>query len=86
MKSGYKTTEFWLTLIAQIVPVLVLLGVIGAEQAETLQGTLGDAVKAFFALVAAVLPIWKYIDSRTQVKMANQVAGLTVDAVEELAR
>ena len=34
MKPGYKTTEFWVTLIAKVVSLLVILGVFTPEQAS----------------------------------------------------
>lgn len=71
-KPGWKTTEFWLSLIAQAAPVLVILGVLDASEADALNTALADAVKATFALLASVGVIWKYIESRTRVKEASK--------------
>lgn len=36
MKQGYKTTEFWVTLVSQVVGILLLTGVVTPEQSEVL--------------------------------------------------
>ena len=36
MKSGYRTTEFWVTLVSQVVGILLLTGVVTPEQSEVL--------------------------------------------------
>lgn len=64
MKDGYKTTEFWLTLVTTVLMVLVALGVIGEDQAQEIEGLVEP-------LVAAVIPIVLYIISRTVVKAFN---------------
>lgn len=83
MKPGYKTTEFWLAVIAQIVPLLVMFGVFTAGEGEQAQNAMSEAVKAVFALGASAAPIWRYIQSREQVKIASKVAELPL---EDLAR
>jgi hypothetical protein len=68
MKAGYKTTEFWLAVGAQLIPVLALTGILSNEEAEALNSALVEAVKVGGAFVFALLPVWKYIDSRAKVK------------------
>lgn len=70
MKSGVKTSEFWLTLVAQVLPVLTISGVLTAEEVETLNQAIIEAVKVIGALIVALVPIWRYIESRTKVKTA----------------
>jgi len=36
MKSGWKTSEFWVSLVVKILGILVLTGVISPEQSEVL--------------------------------------------------
>ena len=62
-KPGWKTTEFWLTLFAAGAGVLVATGVLSNEDVVTLQ-------ELIMGVVLAVLPIWEYIKSRTEVKTA----------------
>lgn len=70
MKSGVRTTEFWIALAAQIIPVLVIVGLLTADEAVTINETIVEAIKAVFALAASLGIIWKYIDSRTRIKEA----------------
>ena len=64
MKQGYKTTEFWLTILGLIAGALVATGVLTENEGVTLQ-------EAVVGLVMAILPIWQYIQSRTAVKVAS---------------
>ena len=64
MKPGFKTTEFWLTLVAQLISLLVMTGVI--PQADT--GMLNDTASKVAAGIVAALTLCKYIHSRTLVK------------------
>lgn len=68
MKPGYKTTEFWLTLLAQVLPVLVITGLLTGEEVETLNQAIVEVSKSIGALLVALVPLWKYIESRTRVK------------------
>ena len=50
-KSGYKTTEFWYSILASVMGILVTTGVFGADQA----GQISDAiVKCSGALLTAI--------------------------------
>ena len=57
MKSGIKTTEFWLTLIGSVAAVLVALQVLSAEESQAIVSTAGEVVKSIVALVAVLSPI-----------------------------
>lgn len=72
MKPGWKTTEFWLTLLAQVLPILVITGLLTAEEIETLNQAIVEVSKAVSALLIALVPLWKYIESRTRVKEINR--------------
>lgn len=81
-KPGIKTTEFWLTLAAQVVPLLVIFGVISQAEAHTLAETIGQLIVAVAATGAAVAPVWKYIDSRTKVKTGGVIIEGTLDEID----
>lgn len=67
-KPGYKTTEFWISVVNALLMIAVGFGVINAEQQDELSGAIGQAIVAGFALVAAIVPVIEYIRSRTAVK------------------
>ena len=49
MKPGYKTTEFWFTLILQIIGVLVMLDVFTPEQQSALETMIGALINVLSA-------------------------------------
>ncbi len=53
MKPGYKTTEFWMSLVTQIVALLVLFGVIEPAAQEQVSGSLTQLVAAIAAVFNA---------------------------------
>jgi len=71
-KPGYKTTEFWLTVAVQILPMLVIFNVLSQPEADTLSQSIQQAVQAIAALITALAPIWRYIESRKAVKLGGK--------------
>lgn len=67
---GWRTTEFWTALISQAVAVLVLIGVITGDDAQTLEAALVQIAIAALAIAGAAAVVWQYIKSRTEVKTA----------------
>lgn len=49
MKPGYKTTEFYFTIVLQIVGILVMTGVFTPEQQESIDGLVGSVVMVLSA-------------------------------------
>lgn len=70
-KPGWKTTEFYVTLVAQALAIAVLLGYLRADHAADLNNALAQSIQAVAGLVASVLTAWKYVSSRTEVKLAE---------------
>lgn len=68
VKSGWKTSEFWQTLILQGLSLAVILGVISPSDSTGLGGALGKAVEAVMALIVAGGTVMAYIGSRTKIK------------------
>lgn len=64
MKSGVKTSEFWVSVIISILGVLVALGVITPEQ----QGTLSESIQQIAGAIMAAAPIVGYALSRGAAK------------------
>ena len=62
MKPGYKTTEFWLTLLAMIVSTMIAAGVFG--EGPILQG---------LGIVSAILAKLGYTASRGKAKLGESL-------------
>lgn len=63
-KPGYKTTEFWVTLVIQFIGIAVLFGWITPEQRDTLV----QAVQQGAAAIAMALSAFGYAVSRGKAK------------------
>ncbi len=64
MKTGYKTTEFWITLIASFIGMLVMFGVVTPESQQQLVDSSTQIINAVFAIV----PLVAYIIGRSWLK------------------
>ncbi len=71
MKPGYRTTEFWLSLIAQGLGFAVLLGFVTVNDSRSLEESLGKAVAAIFTVISSAKVVIDYIKSRTLVKTGD---------------
>jgi hypothetical protein len=68
-KPGYKTSEFWFTLVSFLFSGLYLLGVItDTSQKEELIGNVSHAVESCILIGGQLAILWKYINSRKEVK------------------
>jgi hypothetical protein len=72
IKPGYQTSEFWLTILHQVLMILVVLGVVTQGDSVGLESNISKAIISAFALVGSVISVYKYIHSRTIVKLLNQ--------------
>lgn len=77
IKPGFTTSEFFAavgTAIGSIVAVLVVVGYVTAEQADTINQAIADLVVVLPVAIGAFFTIYKviagYIQSRTAVKTA----------------
>ena len=70
MKSGWKTTEFWVTMAVNVTTLLVMSGAVTPEQMESAAPWAVAVGKAATAIVA-VLTNQKYIGARTDLKKEN---------------
>lgn len=75
VKPGWKTTEFWATITAQVVAMLVAFGVINPGSAAGVEAHVASAVAGVFALVALFSMVKRYIDSRTELKSKEAAPG-----------
>ena len=69
VKPGYRTSEFWFTLVSFIFSGLFLLGIIGDnEQKEELIRSVSHGVESIILIGGQVLILWNYINSRAEAK------------------
>lgn len=68
MKAGWKTTEFWMTIVVTAVGLLAALGVIGPADRPNVEGALQQMVQSVAGFIAAAIALWRYIKGRVDVK------------------
>lgn len=69
LKPGWKSSEFWFTLVSFIFSGLFLLGVIGENaHKEELISNVSHAVESSILIGGQLLILWKYISSRKDIK------------------
>lgn len=85
MKPGYKTSEFWITAIANIVgaslAILAIRGLVSSEESALYIELLNAITPAVVPLVLAYIN-GKYIKSRESVKVAE--ATKQVEVIREV--
>jgi hypothetical protein len=67
-KPGWKTTEFYVSLIAQILALLVAFGFLSASEARTLETALAQCVTAVFLFIGNAWVVVSYIRGRVALK------------------
>jgi hypothetical protein len=53
-KPGVKTSEFWLTAFAQLLPFLVILGIVPQADAQSITASVSSVVSGVFALTSLI--------------------------------
>ncbi len=72
VKPGYKTTEFWLSLLGVAFAGLVLYGVVTQQDADTIISIVRDLLFGGGALTAITAIVRFYIDQRGALKIAEK--------------
>jgi hypothetical protein len=67
-KPGYQTTEWWTTLTSQVLALLVVLHVLTARDASTLQDSITTIIGAAFLLFSNAWIVVRYIQGRVHLK------------------
>ena len=75
MKPGNQTTEFWLTLVSQVLGLLALFHVISPQDSGTLGTALSNGITAVFTIFASARVALGYINSRTNLKQGSGTGG-----------
>lgn len=69
IKPGYRTSEFWFTVVSFIFSGLYLLGLIGDNsQKEDLIRDVSHGVESIILIGGQLAILWKYINSRKEIK------------------
>jgi hypothetical protein len=69
IKPGYRTSEFWFTLVSFIFSGLFLLGIIGDnDQKEELIRHVSHGVESVILIGGQLLILYNYINSRKELK------------------
>lgn len=69
IKPGYKTSEFWFTMVSFIFSGLYLIGIIGDNtQKEDLIQDVSHGVESVILIGGQLIILWKYINSRKEIK------------------
>lgn len=74
MKSGWKTSELVVVVVAAFLSVVVALGYVTPEQAVEVEGAVAEAIAAITHLIGVLAPILggvAYVWSRTKVKVGK---------------
>lgn len=83
IKPGYRTSEFWFTLVSFIFSGLYLVGVLKEnEQKEELIEIVSHAVESTILIGGQALILYKYIKGRSEVKKVATKREVEVDIVE----
>ena len=83
-KPGYRTSEFWFTLVSFIFSGLFLLGVIGdPSQKEELISNVTHAVESCILIGGQLMILYKYLKSRSTVKQAYLNSQTPSESVSE---
>jgi len=69
MKPGWQTTEFWTTILAQVLALAALLGLITSSDSALLGDALGKCVTAVVMLLANASLVGKYVQGRLDLKL-----------------
>lgn len=77
MKSGWRTSEFWLTVGASVVALLVLLGFVTTEEGELIKSQLVQVVALGGPFLVALSSLVVYIWGRVQIKRDQGKTNVT---------
>jgi hypothetical protein len=88
-KPGWLSSEFWVTVSTAaltFIAFMVSIGIVSSADSENLGKAVSGAVGAIGSLLANAFTIWKYIQSRTAVKVAAvETAAVVMEAKAQIA-
>lgn len=76
LKPGYRTSEFWFTLVSFLFSGLYLLGIIGDNsQKEDLIRDVSHGVESVILIGGQLAILFKYINSRKEIKTSIEATN-----------
>jgi len=86
MKAGYKTSEFWFTLVSFVFSGLYLTGILTEnEHKEELISVVSHAVESIILISGQVFILARYIRGRSEVKKIVEQENLEIIKTEEVS-
>jgi hypothetical protein len=68
-KAGYKTSEFWVTVVSVVFSCLYLVGIISEkQQSEELIHIVSTALESCIVVAGQLYVFYRYVKGRTEVK------------------
>lgn len=70
VKPGYRTSEFWFTLVSFLFSGLYLIGIYGEDiqQKDDLIRDVSHGVESVILIGGQLAILWKYVNSRKEIK------------------
>jgi hypothetical protein len=70
IKPGYRTSEFWFTLVSFLFSGLYLIGLFGedVQQKDDLIRDVSHGVESVILISGQLALLWKYVNSRKEIK------------------
>jgi hypothetical protein len=84
VRAGYKTSEFWVTLVSFVFSGLYLTGILSDHgQKEELIGVGGHVVESIILIFGQLLIFYRYVKGRNEVKKIVEQENLELIKKEE---
>ncbi len=83
MKPGYQTTEFWTTIIAQVLTLFTVAGILTPNDSKTLEEAATKAIVALGTLIASGVVVVQYVKSRFALKVFQ--TDIAADQLDQAA-
>ena len=81
-KPGYKTTEFWLSLVGALTGIAVLLGYLTPEESDTLNSNITSVIGGVLTVISTV----GYALARAKTKTGSIDIQALIDALANLGK
>jgi hypothetical protein len=85
IKAGYKTSEFWFTLVSFLFSGLYLTGIINENQhKEELISTVSHAVESCILIGGQLIILYRYVKGRNEVKKLIELENINTEKTNDI--